>query len=112
MSCELKDAHVSIHATHPPSQALYASTIPTARSTTTMTVTAADITTAGKMSEAEASTLSDKCKGVLYLATDTGADKGIEPNGFASLKGVEARHVPVDVKVRSRERQRGSSRSL
>ena len=53
------------------------------------------------MSEAEASALSDQYKGVLYLATDTGADRGIESNGFASLKGLEKRHIPVDVKVRS-----------
>jgi len=77
-----------------------------------MTVTAADITTAGKKSEAEASTISDKYKGVLYLATDNGADKGIEPNGFTSLQGLPARHVPVDVKVRSREEiEKGESGS-
>ncbi len=63
------------------------------------------------MSEAEASALSDKYKGVLYLATDTGADTGIESNGFASLKGLEARHVPVDVKVRSWEETERKSRS-
>ena len=101
--CVLKDAHAYINAIHLPPQALHATTIPTARSTTSMTVTAADITTAGKLSETEATALSDKYKGLLYLATDNGADKGIEPNGFASLQGVAARHVPVDVKVRSRE---------
>lgn len=69
------------------------------RLASTMTVTAADITTAGKLGEAETSALSDKYKSVLYLATDKGADKGIEPNGFASLRGLTTRHLPVDVKV-------------
>ncbi|EKU22823.1 ethylmalonic encephalopathy 1 [Nannochloropsis gaditana CCMP526] len=68
------------------------------RLASTMTVTAADITTAGKLGEAETSALSDKYKSVLYLATDKGADKGIEPNGFASLRGLTTRHLPVDVK--------------
>lgn len=47
-------------------------------------------------------------KSVLYLATDKGADKGVEPDGFATLQthagasGAQAlKHVPVDVKVRS-----------
>ena len=43
---------------------------------------------------------------VLYLATDQGADKALEPDGFATLQasagasGAQAlKHVPMDVKV-------------
>lgn len=43
---------------------------------------------------------------VLYLATDQGADKALEPDGFATLQGSAGtsgaqalKHIPIDVKV-------------
>lgn len=108
--CGLSHSGPHVSHTHPlplpVPQPLHATTITTPR-TNTMPVTALpDLTTCGKMEEAEAAALSEKYKGVLYLATDNGADKGVEPNGFASLQGLAARHVPVDVKVRKEERVR------
>ena len=69
-----------------------------------MTVTAADITTTGKLADVKDAS-SEKYKGILYLATDQGQDKGLEPNGFAGLAslGLPTRQVPVDVKVSKEE---------
>ncbi len=69
-----------------------------------MVATADHIATSGKLSEDATNNLQGKYASCLYLATDAGTDKGVEPTGFvalASVSGVAARHVPVDVKVRS-----------
>lgn len=78
----------------------HTSSISSARLPLKMTVTAADITTSGKIADVN-NVGSEKYKGILYLATDQGQDKGLQPNGFAGLTslGVPTRQVPVDVKV-------------